>query len=81
MNEGVKITGRVDVIETTSTAQKESSKREYYCNHLPSGWWSTGLTRMNTCLCGKNVSCPVCGFGWGQYPCDCTPEIKIGWLE
>lgn len=26
---------------------------------------------MITCECGKNAGCPVCGWGWGQYPCDC----------
>ena len=29
---------------------------------------------MTTCACGKNVTCPVCGWGHGQYPCDC--EVK-----
>jgi citrate synthase len=25
-----------------------------------------------TCACGANASCPICGYGHGQYPCDCT---------
>jgi len=29
------------------------------------------------CSCGKNVSCPVCGFGRGQVPCDCTPPVPL----
>jgi hypothetical protein len=31
---------------------------------------------MNVCTCGKNATCPVCGHGFGCYPCDCTPKIK-----
>jgi len=31
---------------------------------------------MNTCQCGKNATCPVCGYGFGQYPCDC---LRASW--
>ena len=32
---------------------------------------------MITCECGKNATCPVCGFGWGNIPCDCRPMAAI----
>ena len=25
-----------------------------------------------TCACGQNAICPVCGFGKGAFPCDCS---------
>lgn len=25
-----------------------------------------------SCACGKNWGCPICGFGVGAWPCDCT---------
>jgi hypothetical protein len=25
-----------------------------------------------TCDCGANQMCPVCGYGFGSYPCPCT---------
>ena len=25
-----------------------------------------------TCDCGANQICPVCGYGFGSYPCPCT---------
>jgi|ERR1035437_585395 hypothetical protein len=27
-----------------------------------------------TCECGANQMCPVCGYGFGSYPCPCTRE-------
>lgn len=32
-------------------------------------------TIMNACQCGKNQTCPKCGEGFGQHPCDCSPKI------
>ena len=33
------------------------------------------------CKCGKNMTCPVCGWGMGCYPCDCdkVEERKEIW--
>jgi hypothetical protein len=27
--------------------------------------------------CEHNLTCPVCGFGWGVYPCPCTPPAEV----
>jgi hypothetical protein len=27
-----------------------------------------------TCECGANQICPVCGYGFGSYPCPCTTK-------
>jgi hypothetical protein len=27
-----------------------------------------------TCECGANQMCPVCGYGFGSYPCPCTTK-------
>lgn len=24
------------------------------------------------CRCGANAACPICGYGWGALPCDCS---------
>jgi hypothetical protein len=29
-----------------------------------------------TCECGENQTCPVCGYGHGNYPCTCMREHK-----
>ena len=31
-----------------------------------------------TCDCGSNWTCPVCGYGEGMYPCKCYKEI-LNW--
>ena len=45
------------------------------CSHpnlIPTQW---NQQRPEPCemvgCCEKNQSCPVCGFGFGTYPCDC----------
>jgi hypothetical protein len=51
-------------------------KHQETCDHpelIPTNWNQpkpppyTG----DTCDCGKNFCCPVCGHGFGCYPCDC----------
>ena len=32
---------------------------------------------MISCACGKNSVCNLCGFGFGSYPCECTPPLAI----
>ena len=32
--------------------------------------------KMVACDCGLNASCPICGYGWGAYPCNCN---KAAW--
>jgi hypothetical protein len=40
-----------------------------------------------TCACGCNWTCPVCGYGEGKYPCECMKDncswkfIDKEWLE
>jgi hypothetical protein len=32
-----------------------------------------------TCRCGANASCPICGYGHGAYPCDCSRvDMAVG---
>lgn len=26
------------------------------------------------CTCGANAACPICGYGRGASPCDCTAD-------
>ena len=42
----------------------------YTCDHA--NRIAASPARMTVCHCGGNVVCPVCGFGWGQYPCGCS---------
>jgi len=51
------------------------------CNHpelFPTQW---GQQKPEPCemvgCCEKNQSCPVCGWGFGSYPCDCTNKVKV----
>ena len=55
-------------------------KREVICYHpelRPTDWEQKKPlpSRIETCDCGTNWCCPVCGFGEGCYPCDCTKKI------
>ena len=45
----------------------------YHSNSRPTGWNQTkpAPTEIETCECGENWTCPVCGFGQGAYPCAC----------
>lgn len=60
-----------------------TNKPKRYCNHP--GWPPynpmTGEKippgDIWECACGKNWSCPICGFGAGQWPCDCTNIEKV----
>ncbi len=29
------------------------------------------------CKCGMNWGCPVCGFGGGAWPCDCSKSPTV----
>jgi len=31
---------------------------------------------MRSCKCGQNVICPICGFGHGNMPCNCSGAIQ-----
>ena len=53
-----------------------------YCGHpeiYPTQWNQPRpeAAKMIKCACGKNASCPVCGWGRGCHPCDCTPKRPI----
>jgi len=66
------------VKKVESTVKKEGKmKHTETCYHpelIPTAWDQkrpepyTG----ETCACGKNFCCPVCGYGHGCYPCDCS---------
>jgi hypothetical protein len=43
------------------------------CYHTESMPWAPPC-EMVTCACGANASCPICGYGWGNVPCECTPR-------
>ena len=45
----------------------------YHPELIPTGWdqQKPEPCEMSTCGCGENANCPVCGFGWGAYPCSC----------
>jgi hypothetical protein len=54
-------------------------KRQVTCDHpelIPTHWNQSKPEAYmgDTCDCGKNFTCPVCGYGFGCYPCDCTPK-------
>ena len=53
---------------------------ERLCHH-PELWptdWNQAKPRPTLmiyhCKCGRNFSCPVCGWGQASYPCDCNRE-------
>lgn len=51
------------------------------CNHpelIPTSWNQPRLApaKMNCCACGQNATCPICGWGWGAYPCDCNRKRR-----
>jgi len=55
-------------------------KKEITCNHpelYPTQWDQPKPEPWHgfTCDCGQNWICPVCGFGMGSCPCDCTRKI------
>lgn len=52
-------------------------KRQVTCDHpelIPTHWNQSKPEAYtgDTCDCGKNFTCPVCGYGFGCYPCDCN---------
>ncbi len=51
------------------------------CHHphiLPPQWEQPRPEpcEVTSCGCGKNWTCPVCFFGEGSLPCDCSAEIS-----
>jgi len=47
--------------------------KKLICSHpelIPNQWEQKRPepSEMISCGCGANVSCPVCGYGWGTYP-------------
>ncbi len=56
------------------------------CHHTE--WWTSEYmpecpppAEATTCDCGQNWTCPVCGFGQGQYPCDCNRERVTYYID
>jgi hypothetical protein len=53
------------------------------CNHpelLPRDWDQKRpeiCEMMRLCDCGENQCCPVCGWGFGNLPCRCHPQVHI----
>lgn len=55
--------------------EKQKEKRKHFCSHplLHPTMWDQPRpepVEMVGC-CDSNQTCPVCGFGWGSYPCEC----------
>ena len=49
----------------------------YHPELRPTGWNQPKpepCVMILTCDCGANQICPVCGYGFGSYPCPCTIE-------
>ena len=47
----------------------------YHPELRPTGWNQPKpepCEMILTCECGANQMCPVCGYGFGSYPCPCT---------
>lgn len=55
----------------------------YHPNLRPTRWNQPAPEpcNMNTCKCGKNQICPVCGYGFGTIPCDCNSHVKIDYSQ
>jgi hypothetical protein len=52
-------------------------KRKITCYHTELLAWVKPIMppwHGETCDCGQNWCCPVCGFGQGSYPCDCNRD-------
>jgi len=50
------------------------------CNHptlIPTQWSQPKPepAEMIGCACGMNMACPVCGWGRGASPCNCSPSV------
>jgi len=54
---------------------KQSEELCHHQNLVPTQWEQKRPepAKMIGCDCGANMSCPVCGWGRGAYPCKCTP--------
>ena len=51
----------------------------YHPELRPTGWNQPKpepCEMILTCDCGANQICPVCGYGFGNYPCPCTIELN-----
>jgi hypothetical protein len=44
----------------------------------PTGWVTSPPARMVGCPCGRNLICPLCGFGWFTLPHECPPPVPPG---
>jgi hypothetical protein len=50
-------------------------KRKITCSHPEFSAWIVPFPKpitFESCDCGQNWICPICGFGEGNYPCDCN---------
>ena len=61
-------------------------KRTITCNHpelFPTQWGQKRPESYTgeTCDCGMNFSCPVCGYGFGCYPCECEKKRQSDILD
>lgn len=62
-------------------------KKKVSCNHfwlVPTEWNQPKpeVWEGETCECGQNWCCPVCGYGNLVYPCEChKAKQKFYWLE
>ena len=55
--------------------EKIKSNICYHPELRPTGWNQPKpepCEMILTCDCGANQMCPVCGYGFGNYPCPCT---------
>jgi hypothetical protein len=56
-------TGATEFLDTSPDSR-------YVCYHDRASVWRKPCM-MHTCNCGMNAQCPVCGYGFGAYPCLC----------
>jgi hypothetical protein len=47
----------------------------HICSH--NGLSQSAPCEMESCSCGKNQRCLVCGFGFASFPCDCSRITPI----
>ena len=63
--------------------KKRKAEICYHPNLVPTKWNQSEpepCEMLIVCDCGNNQICPVCGYGFGSYPCSCQSiegEIKV----
>jgi hypothetical protein len=55
------------------------AKQQVSCYHInlrPTEWNQPKPEPWHgeTCDCGTNWNCPICGWGFGAYPCECAKQ-------